>query len=152
MFLCFSLIFLANRGDRDEKKFLAASKICSVMIIIILDLVVVGCCCCAAITIIMLCNSNNNSNNNNFSQRLRRWRRLRRFRLRFSLRTQHRQHKHKHVVRGSKANTHCQSCSCTLARHCLPDRTLTHTHTHSRKDGGDATIVPLKKVVQRGDS
>lgn len=82
--------------------------------------------------------------------------------LRFSLRTQHRQHKHKHVVRVSKANTHCQSCSCTLARccrrrHCLLDRTHTHTHrhttdTHAHRDarthshGGDATIVPLKKV------
>lgn len=85
--------------------------------------------------------------------------------LRFSLRTQHRQHKHKHVVRVSKANTHCQSCSCTLARccrrrHCLLDRTHTHSHrdrhthtgprTHSHEtqagSGGDATIVPLKKV------
>lgn len=82
--------------------------------------------------------------------------------LRFSLRTQHRQHKHKHVVRVSKANTHCQSCSCTLARccrrrHCLLDRTHTHTQahttdTHAHRDarthshGGDATIVPLKKV------
>lgn len=57
--------------------------------------------------------------------------------LRFSLRTQHRQHKHKHVVRVSKANTHCQSCSCTLARccrrrHCLLDRTHTHTQAHNR--------------------
>jgi len=45
-----------------------------------------------------------------------------------------------HTVNHAHARLHATVCP------------IVHSHTRTHKDGGDATIVPLKKVVQSGGS